>query len=43
MKRRLESASIKDVFQSGLHEFVDTFVTDNNRLGEAITEQYLIG
>ncbi|HUO55139.1 MAG TPA: alpha-E domain-containing protein [Rhodoblastus sp.] len=43
MKRRLESASIKDVFQSGLHEFVDAFVTDNNRLGAEITEQYLIG
>lgn len=43
LKRKLESASIKDVFQSGLHQFVEDFVTDNNRLGAEITEQYLIG
>jgi uncharacterized alpha-E superfamily protein len=43
MKRRLEGTSIKDIFQSGLHEFVDAFVTDNNRLGTEIAEQYLIG
>jgi len=39
----LENASIKEVFQSGLHEFVDSFVTDNNQLGTEIAEQYLIG
>ena len=33
IKRRLENASIKEIFQSGLHEFVDGFVTDNNQLG----------
>jgi uncharacterized alpha-E superfamily protein len=43
LKRKLENASIKDIFQSGLHEFVETFVTDNNRLGSDIAEQYLIG
>jgi uncharacterized alpha-E superfamily protein len=43
VKRRLESASIKEIFQSGLHEFVESFVTENNRLGEEIAEQYLIG
>jgi uncharacterized alpha-E superfamily protein len=43
VKRRLENASIKEVFQSGLHEFVDSFVTDNNQLGTEIAEQYLIG
>jgi uncharacterized alpha-E superfamily protein len=43
VKRRLESASIGDIFQSGLHEFVDQFVTENNRLSSEITEQYLIG
>jgi uncharacterized alpha-E superfamily protein len=43
MKRRLESGSIKDVFQAGLHEFVEDFVTDNNRLGSEISEQYLLG
>lgn len=43
VKRRLESASIKEIFQSGMHEFVEAFVTENNRLGEEIAEQYLIG
>jgi len=43
LKRRLENASIKEIFQNGLHEFVESFVTDNNRLGVEITEQYLIG
>jgi uncharacterized alpha-E superfamily protein len=43
VRRRLENASIKDIFQSGLHEFVDSFVTDNNQLGSEIAEQYLIG
>ena len=43
LKRKLENASIKDIFQNGLHEFVDSFVTDNNRLGAEIAEQYLIG
>ncbi len=43
VKRRLEGASIGEIFQSGLHEFVDEFVNENNRLGAEITEQYLIG
>ncbi len=43
LKRRLENASIKEIFQNGLHEFVESFVTDNNRLGSEISEQYLIG
>jgi uncharacterized alpha-E superfamily protein len=30
-----------DIFQSGLHEFIGNFIADNNRLGAAITEQYL--
>ena len=43
IKRKLEDASIKQVFQSGLHEFVDDFITDNNGLAGAIAEQYLLG
>ncbi len=43
LKRKLESASIKEIFQSGLHEFVNSFVTENNGLGHTIAEQYLIG
>lgn len=38
----LENAAIEDVFQSGLHEFVTTFLDDNNQIGVAIVEQYLV-
>lgn len=38
---RLENARIEDIFQSGLHEFLRDFIADNNRLGAAITDQYL--
>jgi uncharacterized alpha-E superfamily protein len=29
------------IFQAGLHEFISSFIADNNRLGSAITQQYL--
>jgi uncharacterized alpha-E superfamily protein len=29
------------IFQSGLHEFLAEFIEDNNRLGGAISQQYL--
>ena len=29
-------------FQRGLHEFIQEFIADNDRLGDAIAEQYLI-
>ena len=32
---------IDAIFGQGLHEFLTRFITDNNRLGEAIAEQYL--
>ncbi len=38
---QLENASIGGIFQSGLHEFITTFIDDNNNLGIAISEQYL--
>lgn len=38
---QLSNARIDGVFQSGLHEFLDRFIVDNNELGRAITEQYL--
>ena len=38
----LENAAIEDIFQSGLHEFVTQFLEDNNQLGAAIIEQYLV-
>jgi uncharacterized alpha-E superfamily protein len=39
---RLENTTTKEIFQSGLHEFVTTFVEDNNLLGQTIGEQYLL-
>ena len=39
---RLEQASIKDIFQTGMHEFITGFVADNDRLGLEIAEQYLL-
>lgn len=41
IRTKLENARIDDIFQSGLHEFVSDFIADNNRLGAAITQQYL--
>jgi uncharacterized alpha-E superfamily protein len=38
---RLTNRNIDDIFQHGLHEFLEEFVADNNRLGLAITNQYL--
>jgi uncharacterized alpha-E superfamily protein len=40
--RRLTEAKIEEIFQSGLHEFISGFIDENNRLGMAITEQYLV-
>ncbi|OYX35260.1 MAG: A alpha-helical domain with a conserved ER moti [Caulobacterales bacterium 32-69-10] len=39
---RLSEESIERIFQSGLHEFIAAFIDENNRLGAAITEQYLV-
>ncbi len=39
---RLSNATMKDVFDIGLHEFITAFVEDNNKLGADIAEQYLI-
>ncbi len=38
---KLETLTMESVFQGGLHEFVEGFIGDNNRLGALITEQYL--
>ncbi len=42
MLARLSSARIEGIFTLGLHEFISDFVTENNRLGAAIAEQYLV-
>lgn len=38
----LRSTRIESVFTKGLHEFIEEFIVENNRLGSAIAEQYLM-
>ncbi|KPF72450.1 A alpha-helical domain with a conserved ER moti [alpha proteobacterium AAP81b] len=38
---RLTSFTIDTLFTAGLHEFLERFIVDNQRLGDAIAEQYL--
>jgi uncharacterized alpha-E superfamily protein len=42
IRARIENSRMEEIFQSGLHEFISGFVADNNRLGSAITQQYLL-
>src|SRR5581483_4061045 len=42
IRNRLEHIHMDDIFQHGLHEFIEEFIGDNNRLGEIIAKQYLI-
>ena len=39
---RLGNDRIEDIFQNGLHEFLRDFIDDNNRLGAAVADQYLL-
>lgn len=39
---RLDECRIEHLFDTGLHEFISKFLTENNLLGAAITEQYLV-
>jgi uncharacterized alpha-E superfamily protein len=39
---RLSNAGMDQIFQSGLHEFIGGFIAENNQLGGAIAEQYLM-
>ncbi|MET0606720.1 MAG: alpha-E domain-containing protein [Beijerinckiaceae bacterium] len=39
---RLDNTNIEAIFQSGLHEFIDQFILDNNALASTIQEQYLV-
>jgi uncharacterized alpha-E superfamily protein len=41
IRTRLQNTPMEKIFQSGLHEFISAFISDNNRLGGAITQQYL--
>jgi uncharacterized alpha-E superfamily protein len=40
MLAKLEVGSIRDVFDTGLHEFLDGFIADNNRLGDQVADAY---
>ncbi|CAO4166085.1 alpha-E domain-containing protein [Methylorubrum populi] len=42
MRAKLAGADIDRIFASGLHEFIQGFITENNGLGAAISEQYLV-
>ena len=42
MRNKLENSRIEQIFQSGLHEFCESVIADNARVGGAITEQYLV-
>ncbi|MEQ9568267.1 MAG: alpha-E domain-containing protein, partial [Pseudomonadales bacterium] len=37
----LQNSSVDQIFQVGLHEFLGNFIADNNRVGVAVSEQYL--
>jgi uncharacterized alpha-E superfamily protein len=39
---RLNTTRIEGIFAKGLHEFIEEFIAENDRLGMAITEQYLM-
>jgi uncharacterized alpha-E superfamily protein len=38
---KLQNSRMEEIFQHGLHEFIGEFIADNNRIGHAITQQYL--
>ena len=39
---RLQRATRDSIFQGGLHEFIEGFIDDNNKLGAVLAEQYLV-
>jgi uncharacterized alpha-E superfamily protein len=41
IRTRLQNSRMDGIFQSGLHEFIQEFIADNNRVGQTITQQYL--
>jgi uncharacterized alpha-E superfamily protein len=42
IRTRLSNLKMEEIFQSGLHEFITEFISDNNELGGAISRQYLM-
>lgn len=41
-RTRLKNLEIQQIYQDGLHEFIQEFLADNHALGLAISKQYLI-
>ncbi len=41
IRNRLERSRMDAIFQGGLHEFIQEFLSDNTKLGEIIATQYL--
>lgn len=39
---QFNNAKIEDIFQSGLHEYIVAFLSENNALAAAVHEQYLV-
>ncbi len=42
LRARLENSRMEQIFQQGLHEFINEFINDNSRLGAAVSQQYLM-
>ena len=42
IRTRLQNSRMGEIFQTGLHEFISGFIDDNNALGAAVNEQYLM-
>jgi uncharacterized alpha-E superfamily protein len=42
IRTRLQNSRMGEIFQTGLHEFIGGFIADNNALGAAVAEQYLM-
>jgi uncharacterized alpha-E superfamily protein len=42
VRARLQNSKMEEIFQSGLHEFIGGFISDNNQIGAAVSEQYLM-
>jgi len=41
IRTRLQNSRMDGIFQSGLHEFIQEFIADNNRISQTVTQQYL--
>ena len=41
IRTRLQNSRMEEIFQQGLHEFIQSFIADNNRIGATISQQYL--